>query len=90
MSGINGCTNLVELRTTELSEQIKDTYNYLDERMIELDTKNRDHIRELMINEVSNVPACPEANSGKLRMIFTVNIIICILVLILLIKSFMV
>lgn len=39
MDGINECTNLVELRTNELSEQIKDTYNYLDERMIELDTK---------------------------------------------------
>ena len=43
-----------------------------------------------MANEVSNVSACPEANSGKLRMIFSVNIIICILVLPLLIKSLMV
>lgn len=39
MSGINECTGLVELRTTELKEQIKDTYHYLDERMVELDTK---------------------------------------------------
>tara|TARA_B100000035_G_scaffold305192_1_gene305741 strand:- start:453 stop:725 length:273 start_codon:yes stop_codon:yes gene_type:complete len=88
MSGINDCTNLVELRTTELREQIKDTYHYLDERMVELDTKNRDHIRQLMTNEVSNVPECPEPNTGKLRMIFIVNIITCIMILIILFKSF--
>ena len=55
MSGINECSDLVELRTTELSEQIKYTAEALDDRMIELDTKNKDHIRGLMANEVSNV-----------------------------------
>lgn len=88
MSESSQCLDLVELRSGELSEQINNMYQNLDERMIELDTKNRDYIRELMTNGVSNVPECPESNTGKLRMIFIVNIITCIMILIILFKSF--
>ena len=89
MSGINECTGLVELRTTELKEQIKDTYHYLDERMVELDTKNRDYMRELMANGVSNVSQCPESNSVRLSRVLLLNIIMCIMILIIIVKSFM-
>lgn len=41
MSESSQCIELVELRFNELSEQINDTYHNLDDRMIELDTKEQ-------------------------------------------------
>lgn len=84
MSGINECSDLVDLRSDELSRKIDIAYKALDDRMIELDTKNKDHTRE----NVTKCPECPESNTGKLRMMFVVNIITCIMILIILFKSF--
>ena len=81
MSGINECTDLVDIRTIELSEQIKNTYRELDNRLLELDAKSRDDIIPIM-NEQSS------CNSGKIRNVLILNMFICILVLIILIKLF--
>ena len=83
MSESNKCLDLVELRTGELSKQIDNIYQNLDNRMIELDTKNFNHRNDMMLRDMS------ESNSGKLRSVLLLNMIICILVLIILIKSFM-
>ena len=83
MSESSQCLDLVELRTGELSKQINDMYHNLDNRMTELDTKNVNNRTDMMVREIS------PSNSGKLRSLLLLNMIICILVLIILIKSFM-
>lgn len=84
MSGINECSELVQIRTDELSGQIGNLYNDLVKKMDELDIKNKNDRRELIMGDISN------ENYSKIKKILLLNMVLCILVLILLIKSFMV
>ena len=90
MSGINECTDLVELRFNELSGQINDTYHNLDDRMIELDTKEQNNRSDHFLNLDKRIVEMGtiDCGSGKEKNILLLNMVICILVLILLIKSF--
>ena len=83
MSEISQCIDLVELRSGELSKQINNMYQNLDDRMIELDTKNFNHRNDMMTRDMSL------SNSGNLRRVLLLNIIMCIMILIILVKSFM-
>jgi hypothetical protein len=70
----------------DLSEKIDNLYINLDNRMIEIDTNNQNNIQ----NDNGNDTVEVIDNHGKrdTKIIILLNIIICTLVLIILIKSF--